>query len=147
MGPEQKIDLDELERLEKHLTAPPWLQFCSNYPCVDTGETPQAFRHPESADSYAQLHDRPYTNPFGEWVCAMRNAAPELIRLARIGLKFRRDSSLECPCCGEEAGWGYVFDGDALACGCAGSISTDAETPPYVAGWEECECGRDGFER
>ena len=73
-----------------------------------------------------------------EW--PLVRAAPEMIQLARIGFKFRYDSSIECPCCGDEAGWGYVSDGDPLACGCAGSFACDSETMPYVS-VDDCDCG------
>lgn len=52
--------------------------------------------------------------------------------------------TLECPCCGDDAAWGYpadmVYDGQPLACGCSGHVSVDSENEPFVNVWE-CDCG------
>lgn len=51
---------------------------------------------------------------------------------------------LECPCCGDLAASGEVFDGQSLDCGCAGWISCDGEGPSYVAlADERCPQGCD----
>ncbi len=54
-------------------------------------------------------------------------------------------TELECPCCGDtgavaEDDHGMFFDGQGLVCGCAGLVSCDAETDPYVAVDDDCPC-------
>lgn len=50
-------------------------------------------------------------------------------------LVLERDT-LECPCCGDigaTANARNLFvDGQRLECGCAGHVSLDSETPPYI---------------
>lgn len=53
-----------------------------------------------------------------------------------------RAASVECPCCGDEAANGYMVDGQALDCGCKGSISCD-ESEIY-ANVDDCDCDGDG---
>lgn len=47
---------------------------------------------------------------------------------------------LECDCCGLLASGDVVSDGQPLACGCAGYISVDSESAPYVV-VTDCDCG------
>ena len=50
---------------------------------------------------------------------------------------------IECPCCGdvgaESNAEGYYHDGQELVCGCAGLVSCDCETPPYISIFD-CDC-------
>jgi hypothetical protein len=52
-------------------------------------------------------------------------------------------SYIECPCCGDVGAEadkdGYFFDGQDLVCGCAGGVSCDSETEPYIS-IDECDC-------
>ena len=47
-----------------------------------------------------------------------------------------REDYLECPCCGDvgaAAGAdGLFYDGQPLACGCAGHVSVDAESEAWI---------------
>lgn len=68
------IDLDQLERLEKEATPGPWTGLW-----VDNWDDLRISRITD---------DPKTTDEDREFIAAMRNALPELIRLARIGQEY-----------------------------------------------------------
>jgi len=94
---ENKLDLDALEALEKKATPGPW-----EGPWGDT-HTVAAFEGEHREDS---LTDDPRGDAFpvaqetspedAALIAALRNAFPELIRLARIGQAAEAEKAMEC---------------------------------------------------
>ncbi len=133
-----RVDLDELERLEKAATPGPLANDPDNIKA--TGALYLADGSPFAQVFQLQAGDRRADNARRDadarlWVAA-RNALPGMIRelrelraeIEKLRKFARAIPSLECPCCGEEGAFATGFlDGDPTICGCGGTVMADGE--------------------